>query len=82
MAFGDLLGRQTEEEEILLAGFFDHFDGGAVARAEGQGAVHHEFHVARAAGFVAGGRNLVRDVAGGDQALGERRAVLGQEERP
>ena len=62
---GDLLGRQAEQEEVLLAGFLRHFDRRSVARADGQRAVHHELHVAGAAGFVAGGRNLVGDVAAG-----------------
>ena len=74
-----LLRRQAEEEEVLLARFRRHLDRRAVARADRQRAVHHEFHVARAAGFVARRRNLVGDVAGGDQVLGKRDAVLGQE---
>ena len=53
-ALGHLLGRQAEQEEILLAGFFSHLDRGAVARADRERAVHHELHVARAARFVTG----------------------------
>ena len=64
-AVGHLLRGQAEQEEVLLARFFGHLDGRAVARAERQRAVHHELHVARAAGLVAGGRDLVGDVAGG-----------------
>ena len=78
-AVGDLIGRQAEEEEVLLAGFFGHFDRRAVARADRQRAVHHELHVAGAAGLVTGGRDLVGDVAGRDQLLGERNAVIGEE---
>src|ERR1700751_5256946 len=51
-AVSDLLGREAEEEEVVFAGGFGHFDGGAVASADSEGAVHHEFHVAGAAGFV------------------------------
>ena len=81
-AGGHLVRRQAEEEEILLARFLRHLDGRAVARADGQRPVHHELHVARAAGLVARGRDLVGDIAGGDQPLGEGNAVVGQEERP
>ena len=54
-AIRHLLGRQTEQKEIFLARFLRHLDGRSVARADGQRPVHHELHVARAAGFVAGG---------------------------
>jgi hypothetical protein len=64
-AVRDLLGGQAEEEEVLLARLLGHLDGGAVARADGEGAVHHELHVAGAAGLVARGGDLVGDVGGG-----------------
>src|SRR5215471_17209347 len=64
-----LFCRQAEEEKVLLARLLSHFDRSAVTRANGQGAVHHELHVTRAAGFIAGRRDLFRDVAGGDQSL-------------
>ena len=79
-AVGHLLGGQAEQEEILFARFLGHFDRGAVARADGQGAVHHELHVAGAAGLVAGGGDLVRDVARGDQPLGQRDIVIRQKD--
>src|SRR5437879_8711305 len=47
-AGGHLFRSQTEEKEIFFAGFFGHLDGRAVARADRQRSVHHEFHVARA----------------------------------
>ena len=67
----NLLGSEAEEEEVVLARFLSHLDGGAIPGADGQRAVHHELHVAGAAGFVAGGRDLVRDIAGRDQPLGQ-----------
>ena len=79
-ALGDLIRRQTEQEEVLLAGFLRHLDRCPVARTDGQGAVHHEFHVAGAAGFVTRGRDLVRDIAGGNQTLRERNVVFRQEQ--
>ena len=78
-AGGDLFRGQAEEEEVLLARFLGHLDGRAVAGADGQRAVHHELHVAGAAGLIARGGDLVGDVGGGDQALGQRDAVVGQE---
>src|SRR6516162_1750313 len=61
-AVGNLLGGETEQEEVVLARSFRHFDGSAIAGADGECTVHHEFHVAGTAGFVAGSRNLVGDV--------------------
>ena len=60
---------QAEEKEIFFAGFFRHLDGRAVARADGQRSIQHEFHVACAAGFIAGSGNLIGDIGGGDQPL-------------
>ena len=68
-AAGHLIRGEAKEEEVLFPGFLRHLDSRAIARADGQRAVHHEFHVAGAAGFVAGGRDLVGDIAGWDQAL-------------
>jgi len=44
-AAGDLLRRQSKQEEILFSGFLRHLDGCAVAGAECQRPIHHEFHV-------------------------------------
>jgi hypothetical protein len=77
-AVGDFLRAQPEQEEVLLARLLGHLDGGAVARADGQCPVHHELHVAGAAGFVPGRRDLVGDVGGRDQPLGQRDAVFGE----
>src|SRR5205809_7623998 len=62
----DLLGGETEEEKVVLAGGLGHLNGRAVARADGKRAVHHEFHVAGATGFVTSGGYLLRHVAGGE----------------
>src|SRR5579864_6087496 len=50
----DLLSGQAEEEEVLLASRLGHLDRCPVASADGQSAVHHELHVARAARLVTG----------------------------
>jgi len=54
-------GCQAKEEQILLAYLPGHLDIGAVQGADGQGAVEHEFHVARAAGLFPGGGELLTD---------------------
>src|SRR5262245_5126320 len=77
---GYLFCGQTEKKEVVLTRFFSHFDGSAATRADRQGSVHHELHVAGAAGFVTSSRDLVGNIGGGDQALGKRHAVLRQED--
>ena len=76
----DLPGGEAEEEEVLLAGRLGHLDGGAVARPQGERAVHHELHVGRATRLVAGGGDLVGDVGRGDEPLGQGDVVLREEE--
>src|SRR5262250_1875011 len=51
--------RQAEEEEVFLTGLPGHLDGGAITGADGQGAVHHKLHVARATGLIARRRDLL-----------------------
>ena len=75
---GHLLRRQAEQEEVFLAGLLGHFDGGAIAGADRQGTVHHEFHVAGAARLVARRGDLLRDVGRGNQPLSQSHAVIGQ----
>ena len=76
---GDLLGGVAEEEEVLVAGLLADLDVGAVERADGQRAVHHELHVAGAGGLLAGGRDLLRQLGRGADLLHQRDAVVGQE---
>ncbi len=77
---GHLSGGEPEQEHVFLAGFLRHFDRGSVARSDGQRAVHHELHVAGAAGFVARGRDLLGNIARRNQAFGNRHAVIGQKD--
>src|SRR5262245_17685411 len=74
-----LFRRQAEQEEILFACLLGHLDGGSVASPQRESTVHHELHVARAAGLVTGSRDLVGDIGGGYQPLSERDAVFGKE---
>src|SRR5258708_26944112 len=53
-ALGNLLRGQAEQKEIILAGLLRHFNGCTIPRSDGERAVHHEFHIACAASFVAG----------------------------
>src|SRR5215469_4413584 len=74
-----LLRCQAEEEEVFFAGLLCHLNRRAVACADRKCAVHHELHVACATGFVPCGGNLVGDLAGWNEVLRKRDAVLGQE---
>ena len=76
---GDLVGSQAEQEEVFLAGLLGHLDRGAVTGADCQRAVHHELHVAGAAGLESGCRDLLGDVACGYQALGQAHVVFRNE---
>src|SRR6516162_7152623 len=67
----DLVRSQAKQEEIVLAGLLRHLDRRAIAGAERQRSVQHEFHVAGAARFVPGSRDLVRNIGGRDQPLGQ-----------
>src|SRR6516162_4606529 len=67
----DLVRGQPKQEEIVLAGLLRHLDRRAIAGAERQRSVQHKFHVAGAARFVPGSRDLVRNIGGRDQPLGQ-----------
>ena len=54
-------------------------DIGAVQRADGDGPVERELHVAGAGGFHAGGRNLLGQVGRRHDRFGKRGAVIGRE---
>src|SRR5262249_20169709 len=59
--------------------FLLDLDVGAVERADGQGTVHGELHVAGARRLRAGRRDLFAQVGGGDDDLGQRHAIIGHE---
>src|SRR5262249_38203764 len=75
-----LFRSESKQEKIFGTGFLSHFDRSAVAGSDRQRAVHHELHITRAASFIAGSRDLVRNIARGDQPLRKRNAVLGQKQ--
>src|SRR5215469_2389799 len=76
----DLVCSQPKQKEVSFASLFCHFDGRPVARADGQSSVHHELHVACAAGLVAGRGDLIGDVACRNEALGQGNTVLGKKQ--
>ena len=79
LSFDNLLGGQAEEEEILGANLFADFNIGAVQRANGQGAVERELHIAGATGFLAGGRDLFTEICGRVDALRVLNVEVGAE---
>ena len=74
-----LIGMEAEEEHVLIAQHIVHLHVGAVQSTHGEGTVHHELHVAGAAGLLAGGGDLLTDLAGGHEDLGQGDAVVLQE---
>ena len=74
-----LVGREPEEENVVFAHLLGHLQGRAVARADGERSVHHELHVAGPARLVAGGGDLLRNVARRDETLGDRNAIVRDE---
>ena len=74
-----LVGMQAEEEHIVSAELLEHLDVRTVERADRDGAVHHELHVAGAAGLLAGGRDLLGHLRGGHEHLGGGDTVVRQE---
>ena len=72
----NLVDSQSEQEKVFFANRFTNLDVGAVERADRHGAIHHEFHVARAGGFLACRRNLRRQIGGGTDDLHRRYVVI------
>ena len=79
-AIDHLICCKPKQEKVLLARCFRHFDGRAVTGSNRERAVHHEFHIAGAAGFVAGRGDLIGYITSRNQPLGERNAILGQKQ--
>ena len=73
---GDLVGMKTEEEHVLVAQPFVHLYIGAVQRSDGHSAVHHQLHAAGTGGLLAGGRDLLGDIGGGNDSFRSGHAVV------
>jgi hypothetical protein len=76
MKIFDLL---TKDETVFIADGIGNFDIGAIIGANGQGAVHHEFHIAGAGRFHANRRNLFRQISRRENQFGAGEIVIGQE---
>jgi len=74
-----LVAGQAELEEVVRTHLFQNLDVGTIQGADGDGAVHHEFHVAGAGGLLAGGGELLREIAAGADHLHGADAVVGEE---
>ena len=64
------VGTHSENVDVVLSHLIVNFHVGAVHGADGQRAVHHELHVAGAAGFLARRGELLADFGGGNEHLG------------
>mmetsp|Transcript_32717 Transcript_32717/g.82484 ORF Transcript_32717/g.82484 Transcript_32717/m.82484 type:complete len:471 (-) Transcript_32717:404-1816(-) len=67
----------AEEEEIFVAHALADLHVSAVQRADDEAAVHLELHVGRAGRLGAGSADVLRQLRGGDQRLGQRHVVVG-----
>ena len=59
----------AEDVDVLPSHSLGDFHIGPVQGANGDGAVHHQLHVAGAGSLLAGGGDLLGQVGGGDQGL-------------
>ena len=75
----EVLGPMAEDEDIVRTDRLGDLDVGPVPGADGQGSVEGQLHVAGAAGLLAGRGDLLGQVGGRDDDLGQRNAVVGQE---
>ena len=75
----DLFGGEAEDEDVLGADMIADLDVGAVEGADGEGAVQRQLHVAGAGCFHAGGRDLLGEIGGRHDLLGEADIVVGEE---
>ena len=75
-----LLGGQTEDEHILRSCLGKHLHVCAVQRTDGERAVDHQLHAARAAGLLACQRDLLADLGRGNEGLGHADVVVLEED--
>src|SRR5690349_13471819 len=76
----DFGGGEAEEEEIVRADFLADFDVRTVERADGERPVERELHVAGAARFHAGSRDLLGQIGGGINGVGVLHVEVGKED--
>ena len=76
----DLIGGQSEDEDIVPAHMFEDLDIGAIQRTDGQRAIQGELHVAGAGGFHAGRRDLLREICGRDDHFRQADVIVRDED--
>ena len=76
----DLLRLCTKDKDVLPPNLLPNLNIGAIQRAQNQPTVQHKLHVARARRLRSRRRNVLRNVAGGNDQLGERHGVVGDED--
>ena len=74
-----LLGGQAEDDDVVAAHMLEDLDIGAVQRADGERAVQRELHVAGARGLHARRRDLLGEIGGRNDHLGQADIVVGHE---
>src|SRR4029453_16171402 len=72
------LGLQAEDKNIILTDLLHDLDIGAIERADGQGAIHRELHVAGARGFGPGSRNVFAEIGSWDDLFRQEHPIIGQ----
>ena len=75
----DLVLGVPEDEDVLGADLFADLHVRAVKGADGEGAVQGRLHVPGARGLGSGGGDLLAQVAGGEDHLGQRHGIVRQE---
>ena len=70
------VGFQAENKDVVIADNFPDFNISTVQRADGNGAVHHELHIAGARRLLAGSGNLLTYVSSRDNQFGQGDAVV------
>lgn len=73
-----LLHRHAKDEDVLVAHLLAHLHIGTIQRANSQGTIGHELHVARAGSFCAGCGDLLAQVGSWDDFLGQGYTIVGQ----
>src|SRR5215471_15089934 len=74
----NFLGLQAEDKNIFLADLLHDLDIGTVERADGQGTIHRELHVACPGGFSPRSRNVFAEIGSGDDLFRQEHPIVGQ----
>ena len=75
----NLMGFQTEREDIVRSHGLRDLDIGSIVRSDGQRAVHHELHTAGPGSFRTRSRDLLREIARRKDILSQRDTIILEE---